>query len=477
MKVLFVASEAHPFSKTGGLGDVAYALPKALRAKGVDVRVILPKYDSIPNNFKERMNTISEFNVQVGWRNQYCGLKYLEQDYIPFYFIDNEYYFKRPSPYGYYDEAERYAYFCKAVLQAINYMGDFKPDIIHCNDWQSGMISPLLNEFKKGNYIYNNIKTVFTVHNLQYQGVFPENILGEVLNLGSEYNTVEKLRHFDGISFMKGGLNFSNKLTTVSRTYAEEIKTPYYGEGLNGLLYTRGWDLVGIVNGIDYDLFNPETDKNIPYNYHGGKLYLKEKNKLELQKQLNLPINKDTPLIGIVSRLVKQKGFDLIDRILDELLYFDNIQIVVLGTGDSYYENMFKHFAWKYPNKLSANITFNNSLAQKIYAGSDMFLMPSLFEPCGIGQLIALRYGSIPIVRETGGLKDTVRSINDSTLEGNGFSFSNINAHDMMYTIRRAIWFYKDKKFWKELVERAMMEDNSWGKSAQKYIDLYYSLM
>lgn len=476
MKILFVASEAHPFMKTGGLGDVAYALPRALRRLGLDVRVIIPKYLDISESFRKKMLTLATFNVPVGWRNQYGGLQYLEYEDIPFYFIDNEYYFKRSSSYGFYDDSERFSYFCRAVLESINHMIDFTPDIIHLNDWHSGMIAPILMEHYKDNPRFSNIKTVFTIHNLQYQGIFSQESLGDLLGLSDEYFAEDKLKYYDGISFMKGGLNFSDKITTVSSTYAEEIKTPFYGEGLEGLLQVRNRDLSGIVNGLDTELFNPKTDKELFYNYDFNDINCKLKNKVELQKSLGLPVDETVPMMGMVTRLAGQKGIDLVAHVIEELLKL-NLQLVVLGTGDHKFEDMFKYYANICPDKLSANITFNNTLAKRIYASSDLFLMPSLFEPCGIGQLLALRYGSIPIVRETGGLKDTVHSYNEYTNEGNGFSFTNYNAHDMLYTLKRALKFYENKELWNNLARNAMLEDNSWTRSAQEYKSLYSSLV
>lgn len=476
MKILFVASEAHPFIKTGGLGDVAYALPKALRKLGLDVRVIIPKFSEIKDEFKSRLLTLATFNVPVGWRNQYGGLQYLEHDGVPFYFLDNEYYFKRTASYGYGDDSERFAFFCRGVLEAVNHMIDFTPDFIHLNDWHTGMIAPLMKEHYKDNPRFHNIKTIFTIHNLQYQGVFDKDILGDILGLGEEYFSEDKLKYYDGVSFMKGGLNFCNKITTVSSSYAEEIKTPFYGEGLHGLMQVRGNDLTGIVNGIDTGLFDPSNDKDLIHNYSFENPEIKLKNKLELQKQLNLPVNENIPMIGMVTRLAGQKGIDLVAHIIEELLQL-NLQLVVLGTGDQKYEEMFNYYSNIYPDKLSSNITFNNTLAKRIYASSDMFLMPSLFEPCGIGQLLALRYGSLPIVRETGGLKDTVHSYNEYTKEGNGFSFENYNAHDLLYTIKRTLDFYNNKGLWYNLVKHAMQEDNSWINSALKYKDLYNSLL
>jgi starch synthase len=476
MKILFVASEAHPFIKTGGLGDVAYALPKALRKMGLDVRVIIPKFSEIKQEYKDKMLTLATFNVPVGWRNQYGGLQYLEMDGVPFYFLDNEYYFKRPASYGFYDDGERFAYFCRGVLEAVNHMIDFTPEILHLNDWQAGMIAPIMKSHYKGNARFDSMKTIFTIHNLQYQGVFSKEVLGDLLNLSEDYYSEDKLKHFDGISFIKGGLNFSDKITTVSSSYAEEIKTPFYGEGLHGLLQVRGGDISGIVNGIDTDLFDPEKDLELFKNYSYQDVLGKLENKIGLQKKLNLPVNENIPMLGMVTRLAGQKGIDLVAHVIEELLQLD-IQIVILGTGERKFEDMFRYYADVYPDKLSANITFNNALAKRIYASSDMFLMPSLFEPCGIGQLLALKYGSLPIVRETGGLKDTVKAINEYTNDGNGFSFANYNAHDMLYTIKRALGFYNNKEVWYNLVRNAMIEDNSWSKSALEYKNLYASLL
>lgn len=475
MKVLFVASESHPFIKTGGLGDVAYSLPKALRKMGIDIRVIIPKYSMIPDHLKNQIKHIASFGVQVGWREQHCGLQYMEYDGIPFYFIDNEYYFKRDGVYSFYDDGERFAYFSKAVLQSITYMGDFTPNVLHCNDWQTAIIPALLRDHYRYYSFYNSMKTVFTIHNLQFQGIYPKNVLKELLNLDEGYFHENALKYYDSVNFVKGGIKYADKISTVSNTYAHEIQTEFFGEGLHGLLRDRSWDLWGIVNGIDYDLVNPATDPNIPCKYDLYNFHDKPHNKIELQKQLGLPQNWDVPMIGIVSRLTDQKGFDLVAQVLEQLLQ-ENIQVVVLGTGFPKFENMFKHFAWKYPHKLSANITFNNNLAQKIYAASDMFLMPSLFEPCGLSQLIALRYGSIPITRETGGLRDTVFSYNEATQEGNGFTFAEYNSNDMLNTIKRAIYFYWNKYHWNKLISNAMQSYNSWDKSAGLYVQLYNSM-
>jgi len=476
MKVLFVASEAYPFIKTGGLGDVAYALPKALRKIGIDARVIIPKYSGIPSSFRNCMENVANFAVQVGWRNKYCGLQRLTYDEIPYYFVDNEFYFDRSEIYGCYDDGERFAYFSKAVLEAIKYMEDFVPDVIHCNDWHCGMVPALLKDIYSEDKDYDNIKSVFTIHNLKYQGVFPKEVLGELLNLDEGYFTEDALKFFDAISFMKGGIVFSDAVTTVSETYAAEIQTPFYGEGLDGLLRFQAGKLHGIVNGIDYELYNPKTDKKIVYNFDSNCLNQKIKNKLKLQRELCFTVNENIPMIGIVTRLVKQKGLDLIVEKLLELLSLP-IQIVLLGNGDGYYEDIFQYYASIYPSRISTKIIFDERLAQRIYASSDMFLMPSLFEPCGIGQLIALKYGSIPIVRETGGLKDTITPYNKYTGNGNGFSFTNYDSDELMNAITSALNLYKDKDSWNKLVNNAMTSNNSWENSAKNYMELYSNLI
>lgn len=476
MKVLFASSESYPFIKTGGLGDVTFALPKALRKLGVDVRVILPKYSTIGMEYLNKMEFIKNFTVKLGWREQYCGLFKLEEQGVIFYFIDNEYYFKRIRTYGDYDDGEKFVFFSKAILEAIRNFGDFVPDILHCNDWHTAMSIPLLKESYKDDYLYRNIKSVYTIHNLKYQGVFSKDILGDLLDLGLDYYSEDKLKYYDGISFMKGGIIFADMVSTVSPTYSQEIKTSCFGEGLHGLLSGVDYKLKGILNGIDMDLNNPQEDPNLFFNYNDMNLECKKYNKEELQRILNLPVNKDIPMIGMVTRLEEQKGIDLIQNVIEDILKQD-VQFVVLGTGDRRYEDMFKFFAWKYPDKMSANIYFDSSVAQKIYASSDMFLMPSRFEPCGIGQLTALRYGSVPIVRETGGLNDTVRAYNEFTGEGNGFTFKEFNAYDMLYTINRALGFYRNKEVWDDLIRRGMKEDNSWNKSGQEYIDMYNMIL
>lgn len=476
MKILFVASEAAPFLKTGGLADVAHSLPKALKKAGTDIRVIIPKYGKISDEFKEQMDHIAEFTVPVGWRNQYCGLDHLKYDGIDFYFMDNEYYFKRNEPYGHYDDGEIFAFFSRGVLEAIKHMDNFIPEVIHCNDWHTGMIPVFLEAFYRYDIRFQNIKTIFTIHNLRYQGIFSKTILTELLGLDYSYFTEDKLKYYDAVSFMKGGIIYSDIVTTVSETYADEIRTPYYGENLDGLLNGISYKLYGIVNGIDHDAYNPRRDKDIPKTFGLTTMKNKLVDKEALQKELGLPVNKDIPVIGLVSRLVSQKGLDLIKGVIEEILHLD-IQLVILGTGDQAYEDLFEYYSHIYPEKLSSNIGFSDKLAKLIYAGADMFLMPSLFEPCGIGQLIALRYGTVPIVRETGGLKDTITPYNKYTGEGNGFSFTNYNAHDMLNVIQLAIETFKDKKQWLVIQKNGMKAETSWKDSAKKYTDLYKKMV
>lgn len=475
MKVLLVASEAEPFIKTGGLGDVVGALPKYLKEYGVETTVIIPNYKGIKEQLKNNFNFIKSFNITVGWRESYCGIFQYELDEINFYFIDNERYFFRDNLYGYFDDGERFAYFDRAVLEVIKQI-DYKPDIIHCNDWQTGMIPVLLELQYKNDNFYKDIKTVFSIHNLAFQGNYDPNILGELFGYDMEPFNNGSLNHFGAASFMKGAINYAHKVSTVSKTYAHEIQTHQYGETLDGLLREKNFKLNGIVNGIDYEVYDPKKDEFIFFNYDVNNLENKLKNKLELQKELGLPRREDVPILAIVSRLTNQKGMDLIVGIADRLLQKD-IQLVVLGTGDYGYEEHLKHFQGCYRDKVSANIRFSNELAHKIYAGADIFLMPSLFEPCGLGQLIALRYGTIPIVRETGGLKDTIQPYNQYTNQGNGFSFTNYNANELLGIIDYSLKWYEDKKRWNQLIKNAMNSDNSWSKAAKEYKNLYEHLL
>lgn len=475
MKILFVASESHPFIKTGGLGDVIGALPVSLKELGADVRVVIPNYRDINEDIKSNLKYINNFCVNVGWRKQYCGILEYEYEGVKFYLLDNEYYFKRDGLYGYYDDGEKFAFFSRAVLELLKYI-DWTPDILHCNDWQTSMV-PVLHKLEYiNNKKFKNIKTVLSIHNLFFKGMFSPEVLPELFGYDYEPFFNGSLEHNGAVSFLKGGINYSDKVTTVSKTYAEEIKTPEYGEQLDGLLRYRSDYLEGIVNGIDYKEYDPVNDKYISFKYDYKTLDNKYLNKEELQKELNLPVNKDIPMIGLVSRLTHQKGCELIIKIIDEILEED-VQMVILGTGDYMYEESFKSFSARYPSKLSANIRFSNELAHKIYAASDMFLMPSLFEPCGLGQLIALRYGSIPIVRETGGLKDTVSPYNEYKESGNGFGFRNYSHEDLLNISRYALSIFKDKDRWNKIVKHAMESDNSWTKSAREYMRIYEELI
>lgn len=475
MNVLFAVSECGPFVKSGGLADVAGSLPKELKSLGTDVRVILPKYGTIADDFKKDMKKVAEYTVTVGWRNQYCGIEELQYQGVTYYFIDNEYYFKREGLYGYYDDGERFSFFNRAVLEAIAHLG-FYPDVLHCHDWHTAMIPFLLRkEFYKQKG-YGKIRTVFTIHNLQFQGIFPKEVLEDLLGLDHQSFHPGELEFFGNTNFMKAGLVAADKITTVSPTYKLEIQTPAYGEKLDGLLREREEDLFGILNGIDEDFYNPENDPLIFQTYTAKKHNHKVVNKKEVQKLFGLPQLASTPLMVMISRQTKQKGFDLVKCVLREILQ-EEIQVIILGTGDYEFEEYFRHAARVYPEKLKVATEFNEPLAHKLYAAADLFLMPSLFEPCGLGQLIAMKYGAIPIVRETGGLNDTVQAWNEETREGNGFSFRNFNAHDMLFTIRRALSFYHDKDIWKKLVQRAMEMDNSWAQSAFRYNQLYAELI
>lgn len=476
MQVLYCASECAPFLKSGGLGDVAYALPKALKELDIDIRVICPKYQDIAPHWKEKMQTLTTFTVPLSWRRQYVGLHYLLYDGIPFYFIDNEYYFKRPGAYGYYDDGERYAYFCRAVTEALFHIPDFFPDIVHLNDWQTGMIPVLMQHLENQEKRLSQIRTVFTIHNLTYQGIFPKNILGEVLGLEESYFTEDQLKFYDAISFMKAGIQFSDCITTVSPTYAKEIQQESFGEGLHGLLAEKQNRLHGILNGIDYATYSPGRDKEIWQTYSVRTLSKKAINKKKLQELCGFEQREDIPLLSFVARLERQKGVDLIAYGLEELLEQTDVQLVVLGTGDPGYEDVFRYFAQKYPGRLSANILFSDSLARKIYAGSDLFLMPSLFEPCGLSQMIALRYGCIPIVRETGGLADTVIPFNEYDLTGNGFSFRHYRADELLHIIRYALHIYHQPGLWMRLMINAMKSDFRFQASARQYKNLYDEL-
>lgn len=476
-KVLFVASECVPFIKTGGLADVVGSLPKYFNKDEFDVRVILPKYRCMREDFKHQLQYVTHFYMELNWRQQYVGVLHMEYEGVHYYFIDNEYYFSGPKPYGnIHEDIEKFAFFSRAALSALPLI-NFQPDIVHCHDWQTGLIPVYLKDkFHEGQF-FVNMKSIMTIHNLKFQGIWDVKAVKDITGLPAYYFTPDKLEAYGDANYLKGGIVYADAVTTVSNTYAEEIKMPFYGENLDGLMRARSNCLYGIVNGIDYNEYNPETDPFIPQHYN-ARTFRKEKvkNKRALQQELGLEQNDGKFMVGIVSRLTDQKGFDLIAYMMDEMCQQD-IQFVVLGTGEEKYENMFRHFAWKYPGKVSANIFYSEGLSHKIYAACDAFLMPSLFEPCGLSQLMSLRYGTIPIVRETGGLKDTVWPYNEYEGTGTGFSFANYNAHEMFNTLKYAMYvYYEKKRDWNKLVDRAMAADFSWNTSARKYEELYYRL-
>ena len=467
MKVLYATSEALPFIASGGLGDVAGSLPHALRKRLIGCRVVLPMYDTIKQELKDTMKFITHISVPVAWRRQYCGIFEAKHNGVIYYLIDNQYYFKRDTIYGHYDDAERFAFFSRAVLEIIPYI-DFKPDIIHCNDWQTALTPVYYSAMYANSPGYENIKTIFTIHNIQYQGVYGKELLEDVLGIPADKAS---LLEYDGcINFMKGAIECADKVTTVSPSYADEILDPWYSHGLDSILNERRYKLRGILNGIDTVGYDPATDKCIKANFSADDISGKKIDKEELQKEMGLPVKPGVPVIGMVTRLVSHKGLDLVKGILDELLATSEMQLVVLGSGDYEYESYFRWIAEKYPDKVGLRIGFVPELARKIYAGADMFLMPSKSEPCGLSQMVALRYGTVPIVRETGGLRDSITDCGDG--KGNGFTFKSYNAHDMLDAIRRALTLYYNGD-WNELVLRALNCDFSWGRSANAYIRLY----
>lgn len=476
-KVLFVASECVPFIKTGGLADVVGSLPKYFDKENYDVRVMLPKYMAIPEEFKQQMQYKTHFYMDLAWRSQYVGILEMEYEGVTFYFIDNEFYFSGYTPYGnIFEDIEKFAFFCKSALSSLPLL-DFRPDIIHCHDWQTGLLPVYLKDtFSQGEF-FQGIKTIMTIHNLKFQGIWDMKTVKDITGLSAYYFAPDKLEAYGDANYLKGGIVYSDYVTTVSESYAEEIKMPFYGEGLDGLIRARENSLVGIVNGIDYNEYDPATDGLI-YNNYNAQNFRKEKikNKRGLQQELGLEVNDKKFMIGIVSRLTDQKGLDLIDFVIEELCSED-IQLVVLGTGDEKYENLFRHYAWKYNDRVSANIFYSNERSHKIYAACDAFLMPSLFEPCGLSQLMSLRYGTVPIVRETGGLKDTVEPYNAIESKGTGFSFSNYNAHEMLNSIRYAKdTYYSKRREWNKIIDRGMATDFSWNNSARKYENLYNNM-
>ena len=475
MNVVFASAEAAPFVKTGGLGDVAGSLPAALQKAGANVIVMVPLYGTISDEYKSKMEHVTEFYVSLGWRNEYCGLERLIHNGVTYLFVDNKRYFDRDYPYGFFDDGERFAFFSKAITESLQYLPDgFKPDILHCNDWHTALAPVFLREFYQGMPLYENVSTIFSIHNIAFQGQFSAKVLEDICGLAHIPAAAYQLTcGHDAINFMQGALNYSDAITTVSPTYAGEIQTPAYGEHLDGVLRRRREALQGIVNGIDTDHFNPETDPAIAQNFSVDDRSGKAVCKAKLQEELGLTVRDDQPLMTMVTRLTRQKGMDLVTYALDRILS-NGVQVAVLGTGDYEYENALRYFASKYPGQMSARIQFDPTLSQRMYAGSDMFLMPSLFEPCGLSQMIAMRYGTLPVVRETGGLKDTVIPYNYETGEGTGFSFANFNGEEMGDAVfRGARLFWDNHDAWNNVVTQAMNQDFSWTRSASKYMDLY----
>lgn len=476
MQIVFASAECAPFVKTGGLGDVAGSLPAALVRAGAEVIVMVPKYATIKDEYKSQMEHFSDFYVSLGWRNEYCGLEKLEHDGVTYMFIDNERYFARDYPYGFFDDGERFAFFSKAITESLQHLPEgFECDILHCNDWQTALAPVFLREFYQGLPLYDRVKTVFSIHNVAFQGQFSDTVMEDILGVAHIPAAASQLRcDACSINYMLGALRYADAITTVSPTYAGEIQTPEFGEGLDGVLRERSYALQGILNGIDVAGFDPATDKRIAANYtvedRSGKAVCKAK----LQEELGLEVRDDRPLMVMVTRLTRQKGMDLVMYALDRILA-GGVQVAVLGTGDRDYEDGLRYFQDKYPGTMAARIEFDPALSQRMYAAADMFLMPSKFEPCGLSQIIAMRYGTLPIVRETGGLKDTVIPYNEFTGEGTGFSFSNFNGDEMGDAVFRAArLFWDNRDVWNQLVTQAMSQDFSWTRSADKYLDLYY---
>lgn len=476
MQIVFASAECAPFVKTGGLGDVAGSLPAALVRAGAEVIVMVPKYATIKDEYKAQMEHFSDFYVSLGWRNEYCGLEKLEHDGVTYMFIDNERYFARDYPYGFFDDGERFAFFSKAITESLQHLpAGFECDILHCNDWQTALAPVFLREFYQGLPLYDRVKTVFSIHNVAFQGQFSDTVMEDILGVAHIPAAASQLRcDACSINYMLGALRYADAITTVSPTYANEIQTPEFGEGLDGVLRERSYALQGILNGIDVAGFDPATDKRIAANYtvddRAGKAVCKAK----LQEELGLEVRDDRPLMVMVTRLTRQKGMDLVMYALDRILA-GGVQVAVLGTGDRDYEDGLRYFQDKYPGTMAARIEFDPALSQRMYAAADMFLMPSKFEPCGLSQIIAMRYGTLPIVRETGGLKDTVQPYNEFTGEGTGFSFSNFNGDEMGDAVFRAArLFWDNRDAWNQLVTQAMSQDFSWTRSADKYLDLYF---
>ena len=473
MKILFASPEVAPFIKTGGLADVAGSLPQALAKEGHEVKVILPLYEGIGQEWRSQMTFLKYFNVTLSWRQVYCGVFQLERDGVTYWFVDNEYYFKRWQIYGHFDDCERFAYFSRAVIETPGQL-DWAPDIIHCNDWQTALVPVYLLEEKYRIPQLANAKSVFTIHNIEYQGRYGEQVLKDVIGLDAGYFNEGMLAYFGDVNLMKGAIMASNFVTTVSPTYAQELRTPFYAKGLDGVINQQAGKIEGILNGIDMELYDPATNPGLAANFTTKSLVKGKKQcKLALQKAVGLQENPDAPIIACISRLVGHKGFSLVTDVLHEIMGM-NVQMVVLGTGDWQYEEAFRHAQSQYPGRFAAQLTYSAPLSTMIYAGADLFLMPSISEPCGLSQIIAMRFGTVPVVRETGGLKDTVTPYNKFTGEGRGFTFSNINAGDMVWVLREAVDLYhSNKEAWRGLQRAGMTADFSWTNSAKQYLDIY----
>ncbi len=475
VSILLAAFEATPFFKSGGLGDVAGTLPRYVVSDNYDIRVILPKLGNIPQKYVDKMEYMESFSVPLGWRNQYCGLFNLKFMGVTYYFIDNEFYFRRSQAYGEFDDGERIAFFSKAILESIMHIPDFMPDILHCNDWHTALTPVYLREYYMQIPGFERIKTIYTVHNLKFQGMFSDTLIGNILGLAGT-PAENQIRIGSAVNYMQGALKYSDILSTVSPTYAEEICTPYYGEHMDGIFNARKASLVGILNGIDYKEFDPLHDKYIDYHYSIQTVKNKVNNKLQLQKELGFEVNPDIPMYVLISRLTEQKGLDLVTYILPQLME-RRMQLVVLGIGDRQYEEAFAWHASQHPEKMAALLKFDATLSNRLYAAGDAILIPSRFEPCGLTQMMAMRYGNLPIVRETGGLKDSVIPYNEFTGEGTGFSFANYNAHELLATIDNSltVW-YENPKAWAKMQKQAMKKDYSWHSSAKQYRKLYRTL-
>lgn len=473
MNILFISTEGLPFAKTGGLGDVIGSLPGELVKLGADARIMLPLYKGIPSKYRAEMKSIKNFELALSWRTQYCGIFQLDYEGVTFYFLDNEQYFGRDAYYGYYDDGERFAYFSKAALESLQFL-DFTPDILHCSEWQTALVPVYLKTLFKGNPDYTRLRTVFTIHNIEYQGKFDKRILGDLLGISEAESGI--LEYDGNVNYMKGAIVTCDRLTTVSPGYAEEITHPFYGRGLENIIKENRYKLSGILNGIDTELYNPLRDRFLAAKFSKNNPGKKQVNKTVLQESLGLSNDPETPVIAMIGRLAEHKGIDLVISVFDEIMT-ERVQFVLLGTGDQKYESFFCRKAEEYQGRMSVTTAFSAELASRIYAGADLFLMPSISEPCGLAQMISLRYGTIPIVRETGGLKDSIIPYDPSAGTGNGVTFASINAQDMMGAIKRAIKLYWDKEQWGLLVENGMKSDFSWKASSKKYLRLYKEML